>query len=941
MVKSLFVTASAGSGKTFRLTREVRRHLDREGEFVVAVTFTCAAAAEMEKRILDVVREGKESPADKLRLIMRASRVHFSTIDALFHRFLSTEAYVPQPADDFEKEIITALADARFFQHHRVREDIESIVIAARILRLPPEALLAELDKGREALEAWDCPESLLEALKAEQARLVAEYDRLRDEVRAVAETTRGALRSRVVAPLLEPLGCVDLKRALFSADDLADVRIAAVYRACPAYAALRELYPRMRRLIAAHLVNTKRLRSALLKHFTELRADVLAEEKEKFGRLYFDDIPRALLALDGPGSPDRPVFMARLYELGFHRTTHLLLDEFQDTSQIQFALLRPLIEDILGSVGENAEGPRSIFLVGDWKQSIYRWRGAAPDELRAAIGPAVAGGQIAVETLPYNYRSTPLLIEFFNHLVAELFAGTDKVNLQESPEKPKHPYGGLSEVAVISAACEAGDEPAYERLVETVVEKKDRFGCPWGDIAILFRTNGHMDRAAAALARAGIPTSGIRGREMLSLREGAALYLALAAIFTDHDGRFIPGALASLGYNEVLTASVMRSAEAFGDTPRPHRFAAFASALCGLAPHFPRVLIETLWDEAERYFDRPDAVDVADFLRYLFTVSHLITVPEGEHADRVKLATIHGTKGLEFPHVVLFWKEGADRAPEIPHPEDGCPLSLSKDELAFLAADPIEGAAAIVEAATAAKEERGEETADIIYVAATRAVKSLTILLRADREGALKGYSELMFRTARVPIAGAERTEFGWRHDYGPEEPCPSDYEELTEPEPVEAPAEPAEGDEMDPALYSAAVEAGIERGLRIHAALAGLTGDRRTLAPGSLAPEEQAAVERFLADDRVREILFRPGKVLTEQHLSDTRTFGIVDRLIIAPDRITLIDFKTGRVGHLADKYRPQMMRYRKILEKLFEGRVIECCLMFVDEPHRIITI
>ena len=87
----------------------------RGGAFVVAATFTRAAAAEMEKRILEAIEKGEESPADKLRLIMRAARVHFSTIDALFHRFLSTEAYVPQVADDHEKAIITALADERFF----------------------------------------------------------------------------------------------------------------------------------------------------------------------------------------------------------------------------------------------------------------------------------------------------------------------------------------------------------------------------------------------------------------------------------------------------------------------------------------------------------------------------------------------------------------------------------------------------------------------------------------------------------------------------------------------------------------------------------------------------------------------------------------------------------------------------------------------------------
>ncbi len=941
MVKSLFVTASAGSGKTFRLTQEVRRHIGQDTDFVVAATFTRAAAAEMEKRILEAIEKGEESPADKLRLVMRAARVHFSTIDALFHRFLSTEAYVPQVADDHERALITAIADERFFQHPRILADIESIVIAARILHMPPESLIDALDQGKVALEAWNCPEGLLNELKRKQARLTAEYEGLQGQVRAVAEATRGTLRTQVAAPLLDPIAEVDLKRALFLKSDLKDVRMAAADRETPAYAELQKLYPLMRRLVAEHLLNTKRLRSALLKRFSFLRAEMLTEEKERLGRLYFDDIPKALIALDGPESPDRPLFMARLYELGFHRTAHLLLDEFQDTSQIQFALLRPLIEEILATVGENAEGERSIFLVGDWKQSIYQWRDAAPDQLRDCIAPALSSGQIAVETLPYNYRSTPLLIDFFNHLVAGLFAGTDKVNLQAPPEKPKPSYSGISEIAVIPAACSAGDDPVYERLVETVMHKKTEFGCPWGDMAVLTRTNGHMDKAAAALARAGIPTSGIRGRELLSLREGTALWLSLAALFTEHDGSFILRSLASLGYDEALTAAVTSLSATIDAAPRPHRFAAFAAALRDLLPFFPRVLIETLWDEAERYFNRPDAFDAAAFLRYLLAMSRLITVSEGEHADRVKLATIHSTKGLEFSHVFLCWKEQLDRAPEIPHPDDGCPLSLSKDEIAFLATGPIAKTVAIAEAATAVKEEKAEETANLLYVAATRAVKSLTILLRADKEGTLKGYSELMFRTAQEAIPDAERTEFGWRHDYGPEKPRVLDYEELTAPDLPEGPTAPADSDDMDPTLRSAAIEAGIERGLRIHAALARLTGNQKTIAPANLAEEEQAAVNRFLHEGKVREILFQPGTVLTEQHLSDTRLFGIVDRLIIAPDRITLIDFKTGRVGHLADKYRPQMIRYRTILQGLFRERTVECFLLFVDEPHRIVAI
>ncbi|MCL2669223.1 MAG: UvrD-helicase domain-containing protein [Syntrophaceae bacterium] len=944
MVKSRFVTASAGSGKTYCLTEEIRSHLDREGEFVVAATFTKAAAAEMEKRILEQIEKGDECPAEKLRLIMRASRAHFSTIDALFHRFLSTEAYLPQVADEHEQALITEAAGLRFFQDPRVLADLERIVIAARILRLRrmPESLLGELDKGRETLAAWDCSEERLGELIAGQARIAAEYGKMQERVRAVAAATQGVLEKQVVEPLLQPLASLDLSRALFTKRDLAEVRMGKDQRETPAYATLQKLYPRMRRLVAEHLLNSKRLRSALLKRFSSLRAEVLDQEKERLGRLYFADIPAKLLSLDGPESLDRPHFMARLYELGFYRTNHLLLDEFQDTSRIQYDLLRPLIDEILGSVGEDAEGARSLFLVGDWKQSIYQWRDAAPDYLRERVGPFLASGQLAPDILPHNYRSTPLLITFFNHLVEELFDDPDKVNLQTPPEEPRRPYAGVSEVAVIPAACDKGDEAVYVRLVEAIREKQAACGCDWGDMTVLCRTNGHQDKIAAALAKSGISTSGVRGRELLALREGTALWLALIAAFTGHNGDFIPRGLAALGYGEELSAIITRVTAAAANAPRPQQFAALATALRSLAPLFPPVLVETIWDEAERYFDRSDAGDVAGFLSYLLEMSYLITVPEGEHAGRVKLATIHSTKGLEFPHVFLFWKKESERAPEILHPDDGCPLSLNKDEIAFLATDPIPGGGVFAEAAAAVKEEKAEETANLLYVAATRSVKSLTILLRADKEGDVgEGFGKRMLRAAGKPISDAERTTFGWRYDYGPEKPAPADSEELPPPVIAESTAGPEPEKEMDPALRSADIEAGIERGLRIHAALARLTEGRRTVGPAGLTKEDLSAVEQFLAESKIREILFRPGKVLVEQHLSDTRSVGIVDRLILAEDRITLIDFKTGRVGHLAEKYRLQMLRYRTILQGLFPNRSIDGYLLFVDEPHHIVAV
>ena len=189
MVKSLFVTASAGSGKTFCLTKEVRRHIECDTTFVVAATFTRAAAAEMEKRILEEIEKGPESATEKLRLIMRAAKVHFSTIDALFHQFLTNEEYVPQVADDHERALIAASADERFFQHPLILADIESILIAARIFNLQPESLINELDKRKETLAAWECPDTRLDEL---MRRTGAYRRQIREVAGAGAGLSRG-----------------------------------------------------------------------------------------------------------------------------------------------------------------------------------------------------------------------------------------------------------------------------------------------------------------------------------------------------------------------------------------------------------------------------------------------------------------------------------------------------------------------------------------------------------------------------------------------------------------------------------------------------------------------------------------------------------------------------------------------------------------------------
>jgi hypothetical protein len=85
----------------------------------------------------------------------------------------------------------------------------------------------------------------------ANQARLMAEYEGLRTQVQAVAEATTGTLFTQVAAPLIEPLAAVDLKRALWLKEDVAEVKVAKADRETEAFAVLRRLYPTMRRIVA------------------------------------------------------------------------------------------------------------------------------------------------------------------------------------------------------------------------------------------------------------------------------------------------------------------------------------------------------------------------------------------------------------------------------------------------------------------------------------------------------------------------------------------------------------------------------------------------------------------------------------------------------------------------------------------------------------------
>ena len=121
--------------------------------------------------------------------------------------------------------------------------------------------------------------------------------------------------------------------------------------------------------------------------------------------------------------------------------------------------------------------------------------------------------------------------------------------------------------------------------------------------------------------------------------------------------------------------------------------------------------------------------------------------------------------------------------------------------------------------------------------------------------------------------------------------------------------------------------------RGERLHRWLAKVVNHTEIPPAGELNDEEYGAAIRFIERKDASAIMFRQGKLYAEQQISDKNNFGIVDRMIVSDNLITIIDYKSGSMRGLRQKYDEQLKRYTKIMVALYPGRKIEYYILSID--------
>jgi ATP-dependent helicase/nuclease subunit A len=611
---SVWLSASAGTGKTQVLSARVLRLLLEPGVHpsqILCLTFTKAGAAEMAvrvnevlarwvrlkgpvlaKELLDIGASNSPETQGRARTLFASvldcpgGGLRIDTIHAfatwLLGAFPEEAGLVPgtRPMEDRDRELLErkVLTDLLLEIDQRGEQDLLE-ALATLSKRMGPDGVQAWLKRCAEAMDAWREPGGWKPPMDARVRRLLglaadadeASLAELTTDaafdlaaLRACAETQAawGSATGLDCAALLESwLGLPpdlradrlgELEAALFT--QKGEVKnLARVEKLLPDYA---DYAARVRESLDAVLERKRLLEVAklLTPALTIGRRFALAwdEAKAREGLIDFDDQIRraaALLATKGLGEWIR-------YKLD-RRFDHILIDEAQDTNEVQWEIVDALAGDFFTGEGQRDGKLRTIFVVGDYKQAIFRFQGTSPKNFESAkrrfAGTIAAWArnakQMALElreeepnvrdladlSLDQSYRSAKPLLQFVDAAIDAI--GIGSFGLDRHPgEHVGEDRPGLVALWKVIGGEDDDDAPADDedtwfarsdrRLAETIAQQvaswmrdgfplvKDRdnprLAGP-GDVMVLVRKR--KDLAGLIVARlhaAGVPVAGV-----------------------------------------------------------------------------------------------------------------------------------------------------------------------------------------------------------------------------------------------------------------------------------------------------------------------------------------------------------------------------------------------------------------------------------------------
>jgi ATP-dependent exoDNAse (exonuclease V) beta subunit len=749
--------SSAGSGKTFTLVKEyLRIALGSTGDTayrgILAITFTNKAAEEMKARVLNTLREladpaipdgpmanllreelgiGTEDLRKKSERVLRSmlhnyADIGISTIDSFTHRVIRTFAQDFGLPVNFEVEmdtdrLITAMTD-RLLAQVGVDKGVTDALIDLSLSQAEDEKswsidqVLTDMAKtifneeGRFHLAGMKdvgmsdliaIRRKLVGLVRADEAQAQATANDILQQIAAAGlevghfsggkNGMAGYLEKIVNGKLEKPNATVlkNLEADIWYASKAKAHEKSAIDALIPAMMdAYGSILSRLERIIRLGLIVRNIYGIALLDRMAEIVRD-LQQEQEVLHIGEFNHLVSSVVM------KEQAPF---IYERLGHRYHHFLVDEFQDTNVLQWFNMLPLIDESLATDG-------LCLVVGDAKQSIYRWRGGEVQQFvelpslhrtEYMRGHLEADPQLDVtltqrerslvthvqeHALRHNFRTRPTIVDFNNRLFAAM--------QDDMPEPLRVMYDGVSQltpdgktggrVEVRFLPIPEGKQAYPEYLPDTLeqvlewVEECIADGYAPGDIAIICRSNQKGIATAQFLIESG--HSVVSSESLLINSSPYVRLLVNLAVFiiAPHDTtnqaelvqhlcmardetRLVSSRLAMVGAEKDRGLKVLLK-ELYPDL-RPSRlrqlplFSLFEAMRHHLLGHVRQPHLIYFMDEVLEYA-RKEGNDLNGFLIYWAEHRAKRSIALTENRDAIRILTVHKSKGLEFPVVI------------------------------------------------------------------------------------------------------------------------------------------------------------------------------------------------------------------------------------------------------------------------------------------------
>ncbi len=820
--------ASAGSGKTYTLVKEYLKIIltspkNDAYRNILAITFTNKAVHEMKSRIVGSLSEfAKDEPSKKAQDLMlelvkdtadwevklSINFIKIKSQQIIKHIIHNYAAFDISTIDKFTHKVIRAFAhDLNLPMTFEVTLDTENLLteaIDAIIAQAGEDETLTKLliDFTMEKTDddkSWDISREIMETGKLVlnennrneivqfHDKSIAEFVEIKKKlIVACNDLEKENAGFAEAALLLIENNGIDLKsfsRGTFP-NHLVSIRDGkfnpknktfhefddiAINKTASDRALIENLIPELLQILVAIYKNFEKrdFYKAFLKNITPLSllntvSNELAKIQEEQNVLSISEF-NAIIHREIQNQP-APFIYERLGE----RYRHFFIDEFQDTSEMQWQNLIPLIDNALS--GQDDYGNKgTLMIVGDPKQSIYRWRGGKAEqfiELSKDNNP-FNNPDKKLEHLDKNYRSYSQIIEFNNDFFRLLSSEFEQEDYKDLYENHSHQHtndktGGyvnisfIPKIEIVETDEEALDKTElYVLATLNTIQKVLQEGFEYKDIVILTRKRDQGIAIANYLTEQGIP---LLSSETLMIQNATEVRLIINLLKYLKNNADLESKAFFLHYVAENIQDRLDVHDFIAEGMEQKQEADFENWLMSfdISLSFQNIRKKSLYEAVEiivskflsptlskgegnayiQYFldivlerDVRNQAGIADFLVFWDKNGEKYSIPSPEGNNAVRIMTIHKSKGLEFPVVIMpFAEEDYGKKP--------------KDKL-WLDAEGLDMPKALIDNSSAVegfgeeaklvydqkKQEELLDNVNVLYVALTRAEEQLYVI--------------------------------------------------------------------------------------------------------------------------------------------------------------------------------------------------------------------